>query len=61
MSREDRYHEALEAFIRTSAGYLDVDVPASGRNTDDMSHSALPVPGHCRELDFDFAAGEQHT
>ena len=27
MTREDMYFEALEAFIRTSADYLDVDMP----------------------------------
>jgi hypothetical protein len=28
-TREAMYHEALEAFIRTSAGYMDLDEPAA--------------------------------
>lgn len=31
LSREDPYLDALEAFLRTSAGYLDVEAPAPGR------------------------------
>lgn len=26
-TREAMYHEELEAFIRTSAGYMDLDIP----------------------------------
>ncbi|MEZ5542407.1 MAG: hypothetical protein R3F42_10205 [Pseudomonadota bacterium] len=26
-TREAMYHEALEAFIRTSAGYMDLEIP----------------------------------
>ena len=61
MTREDMYHEALEAFIRTSASYLDLDVPAPGSQADDESDAAFRIPGHSPELDFDFAAGEQST
>jgi hypothetical protein len=31
LSREDRFFEALDAFLRTSAGYLDVVVPMPGQ------------------------------
>ena len=30
-SREDRFFEVLDAFLRTSAGYLDVVVPMPGQ------------------------------
>ena len=29
-TREDMYHEALEDFLRTSAAYLELDVPTAG-------------------------------
>lgn len=41
MTREDMYHEALEAFIRTSAGYLDLDVPAPAPEAGDESDAAV--------------------
>lgn len=30
MTREDMYHEALETFLRTSAGYMELDVLTDG-------------------------------
>ena len=41
--REDLYFAALEAFIRTSAGYLDVDkqVPGQGISRDHCQHMVL--------------------
>lgn len=43
-TREDRYFEVLEAFIRTSAGYLDVDARMPGQGvTRQWDERATPV------------------
>jgi hypothetical protein len=38
LTREDRYFKALEEFLRTSAGYLDVDVRMPGQGISRNRH-----------------------
>ena len=45
MTREDMYHEALEAFIKTSGGDLEVEAPSPGPEADEEPHAVLADAG----------------
>jgi hypothetical protein len=45
-TREAMYHEALEAFIRTSAGYMDLEIP-------EIPAALLARPAHARTSNVD--------
>lgn len=45
-TREAMYHEALEAFIRTSAGYMDLEIP-------EIPAALLARPAHERVSNVD--------
>jgi hypothetical protein len=47
-TREDANFEALEAFIRTSAGYLGVDEPLPGQRGARQSHERATHAGCLR-------------
>ena len=53
-TREAMYHEALETFIRTSAAYMELDIPAATRRV--LGRPLMSA--NCTEPCHGFAARE---